>query len=357
MLLCPSNNDSFLSRFAASPQEIFQILSREFPQADKGMIDNLCTQTNNVSIARWLLKNVALIKGIGEVPNALNQLKLFDQNKAKLKANGKDIDISKYNYQSLLDTIQGLQSLQKSKTEQKQSLPKELIGLITAVTTKAFQYVPQDRQQIEKKNIFEWFNWVYTTQLESGLRNAASWFKEMVPEETLKNILEDKTNYIQLITEFYIWKYSPDDGQPLSNLKYKNNKNLNNFANKTDIHTFLDNHLTQEQKQQRYSLDPQDMEGFDITQEGDLKAIKVTEWNDHFAEKLCKQANWCIRDKRAFEGYEIGPDNPVFLVSKGNQQLAMCGFKSGQIKDVNDNPIEADLALQLYPLLKVLANK
>ena len=83
-----SNSHYSITCFAASPQEISQVLTKEFPQAMPEIISQVALQTQNVSIARWLLKNVALISGVQEIPNALTNLKLFDQNKAKLKANG-----------------------------------------------------------------------------------------------------------------------------------------------------------------------------------------------------------------------------------------------------------------------------
>jgi hypothetical protein len=353
-----SKADPELVKIAATPEQVASQMMREFP-ALAAAIPEVSRQTTNVHVARWLMRNVVPQAGVQAVPEALGLLGEFDKNKQRIKANGKDADFSKYDLKGLQVLVESLVAMNKSKTQKKQYMPQELINMITAVTSKALKYVPRtkehfegDRQAFEKAAIFDWFNRLFIDQcgryFDTQELNDPALVQGYTPwfEEIKNRIVEDKVNYAALIPEFYSWKYS----EPVTD--YKVQAELSTFKDKAALNRFNDQQLTQEQRDSRYDIEDSATEGFDVIEEGGFRAIKVVEWNDHFADELCKVANWCVRDKRAFEDYNIGPNNPIYLISKGRRQMALVGFESGQMKDVNDSPADSKLAMDLLPIVK-----
>jgi len=379
-----------LWKLAATPQDIAATLQREFPNAPPASVQEISGKTNNVFMARWLLRNV-MSGQIPSIDEALGHLKTFEASKQRLKSNNLPVDLSQYDYKNLVQTVGQIATLQRSKSQQKQDMPKAVIDMITAISTKGIKALAPQLQQSAKAEIFNWISMIWNRRIENGVkaqveiersgvgdvmngsvfRQPGEWpgeakIREHVIQKELPFFIEDQNEYTRLIQEFYLWKYSPEKAEVTSiddiqNLRAKDypkaTTTLSSFKGKNGLSTFLDQVLTPDQKAQKYTLDPAASEGLEIIAEGDLQAIKVTEWNENFAQNLCNAANWCVRDKRAFDNYNIGPSNPLFLISKGGRQMALIGIQSGQIKDVNDNEIDADMGLLLFPIISKLADQ
>jgi hypothetical protein len=133
---------------------------------------------------------------------------------------------------------------------------------------------------------------------------------------------------------------------------------LKSFNELSNLSKTLDERISEQEKAAKYSIDPEDItNNLEIFESNGYRAIKITEWNEHFSKKLCKAANWCVKDKGTFREYGISENNPIFLILQGNRQVALFGHESGQIKNVNDGSIKLDVAKQLYPFIKELVNK
>lgn len=346
-------------RFAA---DVAAVLTREFPQADPSFVQAIAAQTSNVFIARWLLRNAQP----ETLTSALGLIRQLDQNKQKLKANGHPVDLAQYDLPNLSRTIGQLDIMQKSKSEVKMNIPKAILEMIATVANKGVRALPPESQQQAKDEIFYWISGIWQKLIKEAVWNAYNiershgQYGMAEREEIAENVpffLEDKNDYVRLVQAFYQWKATPaQPGESEVTILKRKRTQLKEFSNKSQLSAFLDFYLTDEQKAQKYMIDPAASEGLEIISEGPLRAIKITEWNEHFADELCKQANWCVRDKRAFDNYDISPSNPLFLILEGNKQVALVGFESQQAKDVNDTPINGAMAAAIYPIIQKIAD-
>jgi len=68
------------------------------------------------------------------------------------------------------------------------------------------------------------------------------------------------------------------------------------------------------------------------------KVVEIT--TPEAAAKLCRDTEWCIKDPKYFNGYEMGPNNPVYLILKNGVKYGLLHNQTNQFRDVYDNALD-----------------
>jgi len=142
-------------------------------------------------------------------------------------------------------------------------------------------------------------------------------------------------------------------------------KPITDFKNFPELASYVDKMMTPEEIERKYSIEEPrgDILGTSVIPLPDgYRAIKVTKWTEGFADELCKAARWCVRNPNMFEEeYKINEGNPLYLLLRGNNQVALLSLRLAEFKDVQDASLEESRIIpkerlpQIYKIVSALA--
>jgi len=342
----------FRSLFANA---IAMALVREFGLT-QDMASLIAAKTQSLQIARWLAKNKVAPENLDEVMSLVDA---FNKLKPKLKSMGINIDVSKYQIADLKATIEKAQAAPKTMSQTRANLPEELAAIARLALGKAQRINPGLNLQKAKQLAFQWiemsFNKIVLDHRLDGRPFKSEEKAQEARQDSIKRLVEDRREIADAVADYLAFHMDKPDIRPITDFPY-------HWA----LRAYNEHELTTEQLEAKYSIQepsaPIPRTKIIPLPDG-YRAIRVAQWSQQFADELCKSANWCVRDKRAFENsYHISDKSPVYLLLKGNHQVGLLSIDLSQFKDAQDSPIgqseifeKKDLP-QLYTVLEALAN-
>jgi hypothetical protein len=317
--------DDFRSIFANA---IVAALVKEFG-FDEALSTQIANAAGKLQLARWIAGNIRNGKAsANDVEEMGRYLKTFEQLKPKIKARGGQIDVTKYDYQGLINAVWEGSSGPKTTTEIRSSLPPEIISIISLSLGKAQRLNPKVDLNRIRPMAFQWVDKLYTSQLNVY----KNWNKPNFQELAIKKIVEDRREIADALSEYFA--FAMDVDYPVG---------LDEFDTHYSLSEHVDKILTPEQRASKYSIDEPDagIEGTRVIPlPNGYRAVRIAKWSEGFADKLCKSARWCVRNQKMFEEeYHISEESPLYLLLKGNSQVGLLSLKLAQFKDAQDAPI------------------
>jgi len=154
------------------------------------------------------------------------------------------------------------------------------------------------------------------------------WLIKQIQSNTLR-LPEDCDKCINTLSLFTVKK------QVLKNT----NKpiDINQYKSLGDIQRNLDEVMNVNTKRQQVKLDTEQGQRV-LLNKPPYKIIEIT--TKEASAKLCRDTEWCIKDPKFFDMYEISISNPLYLILNNDEPGALFNAQSKQFKDVYDEELD-----------------
>ena len=323
--------DSFMRVLANA---IAAALVREFGM-DQAFAISVSSSAGSLQLARWMAKNGVTPERLSYFVDLIGK---FNKAKPKLKTLGKSIDLTSYTPQDAAAAIQGISA---TMTQTRQSLPPELISIVSMSLGKAMRLNPSVNQDKARQIAFEWMAKKLQYDKAAGVTSGIRGYGHPVPPAgvelyVIKQIVEDRREIADAVGEYLA--FVMDKKVPGVQLRP-----ITDFMSLWTLSTYVDEFASPEESESKYTINEPDpgIEGTKIIPlPNGYRAIRIATWSERFADELCKVARWCVRNPKQFnEEYNISEKSPIYLLLKGTRQIGLLSLVLALFKDARDASI------------------
>lgn len=183
--------------------------------------------------------------------------------------------------------------------------------------------------------------WAYN--LSSQINKKASYTQWLAQLATKDDITmgEDDSKIVETLKVYDSAKNKKDFPDELKNVF--NFKSFNNFYSRVAPYLGI--------KSVREKREESEMEGVELIYNQDgIQVYKIT--NIETSVKLCKGTNWCVKDPKYAANYLN--EGPLYLFIKNGMKIALMHLPTHSFKNTDDNMIDPETAVLLYPAAKYI---